>query len=129
MAIKIRNLDHVVVRVTDMDRALAFYTGVLGCPEERRVDRLGLVQLRAGSSMIDLVPAGEAVPVAGHGNMDHLAVRVDPFDEPAIREHLARHGIEAPETATRYGAEGSGPSIYIRDPDGNTVELKGPPVG
>jgi len=129
MAISIRNLDHVVVRVTDMDRALAFYTGVLGCREERRVERLGLVQLRAGASMIDLVPARETPPAAGRGNMDHLAVRVDPFDEPAIRAHLARHGIEAAETATRYGAEGSGPSIYIRDPDGNTVELKGPPTG
>jgi hypothetical protein len=61
--------------------------------------------------------------------MDHFALRIDPFDEGSLRAHLASHGVEAGERATRYGAEGDGPSLYIKDPDGNTVELKGPPDG
>ena len=119
----IQGLDHVVLRVADMGRALEFYCGALGCVEERRVERIGLVQLRAGRSMIDLV-LGE--PAAGR-NMDHFAIRLEPFDETLLREHLARHGIHAGDVATRYGAEGEGPSLYITDPDGNTVELKGSP--
>lgn len=124
--ISIRNIDHVVIRAADMDRALAFYCGVLGCTEERRLDSIGLVQLRAGTSMIDLMDAAENPPPAGAGNMDHFAVRVDPFDAEAIRAHLAEHGIEMGKVQSRVGAEGNGPSVYVQDPDGNTVELKGP---
>lgn len=126
VSFRIRNLDHVVLRVRDMESALAFYTGVLGCREERRLEEIGLVQLRAGAALIDLVP-GE--PDQEGANMDHFAVRVTPFDEAAIRAWLAEHGIETEAALPRYGAEGTGPSIYIRDPDGNTVELKGPPTG
>jgi catechol 2,3-dioxygenase-like lactoylglutathione lyase family enzyme len=129
---RIREIDHIVLRVRDLDRALAFYCDALGCAVERRRDDLGLVQLRAGRSLIDLVPvdgelgrAGGAPPGSGGRNVDHFCVRVDPFDEAAIRAHLARHGVAAGETAKRYGAEGEGPSIYVTDPDGNTVELKG----
>lgn len=124
MTISIKCLDHVVVNVTDMDRALAFYCGVLGCTEERRpFDRL--VQLRAGGSMIDLMLTKDAGP--GAPNMDHFAVVVEPFDEAAIRAHLERHGVAPGEVVQRYGADGNGPSMYIHDPDGNMVELKGPP--
>ena len=126
-AIAIRNLDHVVVRATNLDRSIAFYCDVLGCYEERRVDRIGLVQLRAGSSMIDLIDAKEAPYHEGSRNMDHFAVRLETFDETAIRAFLAEHGIVTDEAKSRYGAEGDGPSIYLEDPDGNTVELKGPP--
>ena len=126
VSFRIRNLDHVVLRVRDMERALAFYTGVLGCREERRLEEIGLVQLRAGAALIDLVP-GEPEPEGA--NMDHFAVRITPFDEAGIRAWLAEHGIETEAALPRYGAEGTGPSIYIRDPDGNTVELKGPPTG
>jgi len=125
-AIAIRNLDHVVIRASDLDRSLAFYCDVLGCFEERRVDRIGLVQLRAGSCMIDLVDAKDSPP-EGARNMDHFAVRLERFDEAAIRAFLGDHGIASDEAKSRYGAEGDGPSIYIEDPDGNTVELKGPP--
>lgn len=132
-AIEIAGLDHVVLRVADLDRALAFYGGALGCREERRLDALGLVQLRAGRSLIDLVPVDSPLGQAGGGevapdapNVDHFALELVHFDEAAIRAELARHGVEAGETGDRYGAKGSGPSIYVTDPDGNTVELKGP---
>jgi catechol 2,3-dioxygenase-like lactoylglutathione lyase family enzyme len=132
--IRVRDIDHVVLRVVDLDRALAFYRDVLGCPVEKRQDDIGLVQLRAGRSLIDLVPvdgvlgrAGGAAPAAQGRNVDHFCVRVDPFDEAAIRAELLAHGIDAGAVATRYGAEGDGPSLYIEDPDRNVVELKGPP--
>ena len=131
--IRIRDIDHLVLRVVDVDAMLAFYCGVLGCSVERRRDELGLIQLRAGRSMIDLVPvdgklgrAGGAAPAAEGRNVDHFCLRVDPFDERAIREQLQAAGIDAGETVARYGAEGEGPSIYVADPEGNTVELKGP---
>ncbi len=126
MTFEILGIDHVVLRVADLERAIAFYEGVLGAKVERRSEKFGLVQLRAGRSLIDLIeaPAGEA---KGAGNMDHFALRIEPFDEAAIRAHLEAHGIATGELKTRYGAEGNGPSLYIVDPDGNTVELKGPP--
>jgi glyoxylase I family protein len=128
-AVNIAGLDHVVLRVGDLDRAIAFYENILNCHVERRLDQPKLVQLRAGASLIDLVPAsaspGNAADPAGR-NMDHFAVRVDGFDAAALAAHLRRHGIEVGEVRERYGAEGYGPSLYISDPDGNTVELKGP---
>ena len=128
MTFEILGIDHVVLRVADMERAIAFYEGVLGAKVERRGERNGLVQLRAGRSLIDLIeaPAGKAT---GGRNMDHFALRIEPFDEAAIRAHLEAHGIEAGELKSRYGAEKEGPSLYIEDPDGNRVELKGPPFG
>lgn len=132
--IQVRGLDHVVIRVVDLPRALAFYTDALGFPVERRLEELGLVQLRAGASLIDLVgidtPLGRAggeAPEPNGPNMDHFAIALDRFDETEIRAHLAKHGIETGEAERRYGALGFGPSIYLRDPEGNTVELKGPP--
>ncbi|MGA8260407.1 MAG: VOC family protein [Arenicellales bacterium] len=134
MSINPRELDHVVLRVSDVEKSLRFYCDVLGCTEERRSAKLGLIQLRAGRSLIDLVDVGGEIgrqggPAPGRQghNLDHLCIRVDPFDDAAIREHLAAHGFEAGSTQTRYGAEGNGPSIYITDPEGNVVELKGPP--
>jgi catechol 2,3-dioxygenase-like lactoylglutathione lyase family enzyme len=132
--IEIRGLDHVVLRVRDLDRALAFYCGALGCREERRSDALGLIQLRAGAHLIDLVvldsplgKAGGGPPAAGGRNLDHVCVQLARFDEDALREHLTAHGVEPGDVAPRFGALGMGPSMYIRDPDGNVVELKGPP--
>ena len=128
MSFAIKGLDHVVLRVADLERAVRFYCEVLGCAEERRVESIGLVQLRAGAALIDLVPAGGTPEVAG-GNMDHFCLRIDPFDEAKLRAHLVAHGVEVGEVARRYGAEGDGPSLYLQDPDGNTVEMKGPPDG
>lgn len=132
--IHLREIDHLVLRVVDLDGMLRFYCDVLGCTMERRQDAIGLVQLRAGRSLVDLVPvsgqlgkAGGAPPRKEGRNLDHFCFRVEPFDEEAIRSHLVAHHIEAGPLATRNGAEGEGPSIYISDPEGNVVELKGPP--
>jgi glyoxylase I family protein len=100
-----------------------FYEQALGFKVERRLDRISLVQLRAGASLLDLVPA-ERVPDAP--NMDHLCFRVEPFDRDAIVTRLAPFGISVGETVERYGAEGNGPSVYFHDPEGNQIELKGP---
>jgi catechol 2,3-dioxygenase-like lactoylglutathione lyase family enzyme len=133
--ITVRDIDHLVLRVVDLERMLDFYTRALGCSVERRQEALGLIQLRAGRSLIDLVPvdgplgrAGGAAPGREGRNLDHFCLRVEPFDEAAIRAHLASCGVEAGPLEQRYGAEGSGPSIYLADPEGNTVELKGPPA-
>ncbi len=132
--VEIREIDHVVLRVRDADASLRFYVDALGCSEERRSDALGLIQLRAGRSLIDLVPVDGPLgraggPAAGDSgrNVDHIALRLEALDEPRLRAHLAAHGIEAGDVATRYGAEGNGPSLYLRDPDGNVIELRGPP--
>ncbi len=132
--LKLQGLDHLVLRVVDLDAMLRFYTGTLGCSIERRQDEIGLVQLRAGHSLIDLVPVdgklgrmGGAAPGTEGRNMDHFCLRVEPFDAVSIRAHLAAQGVEAGDTESRYGAEGEGPSIYLSDPEGNVVELKGPP--
>ena len=130
--IAIRDIDHVVLRVRDLAQSLAFYRDVLGCRVELERPQIGLWQLRAGRSMLDLVPvdgklgaAGGAPPGKEGRNVDHVCFRVDPFDESAIRAHLTSHGVQAGSTEQRVGAEGMGPSIYIEDPDGNVIELKG----
>jgi catechol 2,3-dioxygenase-like lactoylglutathione lyase family enzyme len=132
-AVEVLGIDHVVLRVADLDRALRFYCEVLNCREERRLALLGLVQLRAGTGLIDLIDAGGPLgklggaPAGKSGrNVDHVALRLASFDEGKIRTHLEAHGVAPGEVALRYGAEGNGPSMYIQDPDGNTLELKGP---
>ena len=135
MAIAIREIDHIVLRVIQLDGMIRFYCDVLGCRIERRQDEIGLVQLRAGRALVDLVPVdgklgkmGGAAPGREGRNLDHVCFRVEPFDAAAIRAHLAAHGVRAGPVESRYGAEGEGPSIYLDDPEGNTVELKGPPA-
>jgi glyoxylase I family protein len=130
----IREIDHVVLRVLDLDRSMAFYVGVLGCGIERHQEALGLMQLRAGRSLIDLVPVsgklgaeGGAPPGAEGRNVDHLCLRIEPFVAEDVLAYLGARGVAPGEVESRFGAEGKGPSIYIHDPDGNMVELKGPP--
>jgi glyoxylase I family protein len=132
---QILGLDHVVLRVSDMSRMVRFYCEVLGCRIEREREELGLIQLRAGQSLIDLIEVegelgrkGGAAPGKEGRNMDHVCLRVEPFDSGAIAAHLLAHGVVPGETKSRYGAEGEGPSVYLNDPEGNTVELKGPPA-
>ncbi|WP_418123661.1 VOC family protein [Variovorax sp. 375MFSha3.1] len=127
-------IDHVVLRVKDAERAIAFYCGVLGCTVEKRRDDLGLVHLRAGASLIDLVTPdgplgrqGGALAGTEGRNVDHFCLRIEPFDEAAIRALMAANGVTVyGDVQNNFGAEGNGPSIYIADPDGNSVELKGP---
>jgi len=134
-SVDVLGIDHVVLRVADLDRALRFYCQVLGCREERRLGPLGLVQLRAGNGLIDLLDAagplgklGGPPPGQSGRNLDHVALRIANFDEAKIRAHLEAHGVVPGDVGIRYGAEGDGPSMYIQDPDGNTLELKGPPT-
>ena len=130
----LQQLDHVVLRVRDVSTMEGFYRDVLGCTIERRQAAFGLVQLRAGRSLIDLVDVdgsigrmGGAAPGAEGRNMDHLCLRAEPFDREAIVAHLQAHGVRIGDFGSRFGAEGVGPSQYLFDPEGNVVELKGAP--
>ncbi len=130
----VQRIDHVVLRVRDLARSEAFYRDVLGCEVAKRRDDLGLLHLRAGASMIDLVAVdgklgmrgGESAGAGGR-NLDHLCLRIEGFDEAAIVAHLAAHGLAPHGPASdNFGAEGNGHSLYFDDPDGNVIELKGP---
>ena len=123
-----------MLRVANIEASLRFYRSVLGCTLDNVQEKIGLWQVRAGSSLIDLIPLdgmlgklGGAAPAQEGRNLDHFAIQVTPFDDAKIRAHLAAHDVMVTDAGQRYGAQGEGPSIYIRDPDGNTVELKGPP--
>jgi glyoxylase I family protein len=130
----LQQLDHIVLRVRNVAAMRRFYCEVLGCTFERDQAEIGLLQLRAGSSLIDLVDIegklgrrGGAARGLEARNLDHFCLRIEPWDEAEITAHLKAHGVRVGEIGRRYGAEGEGPSIYINDPEGNTVELKGPP--
>jgi catechol 2,3-dioxygenase-like lactoylglutathione lyase family enzyme len=132
---EILGLDHIVLRVANTARVARFYCDVLGCNVERERPELGLLQLRAGVSLLDLVAvdselgrAGGAAPGKTRRNMDHLCLRIEPFDENALVAHLVSNGVAVGEIRSRFGADGYGPSLYISDPEGNVVELKGPPT-
>jgi glyoxylase I family protein len=133
-AFEIQRIDHVVLRVQDLARAVSFYRDVLGCAVARERPTLGMVHLHAGASMIDLISVEGALgsrggPAAGAQgrNLEHLCLRIEPFDEAALREHLKMHGVVVDgQVSSNLGAEGDGLSLYLRDPDGNGVELKGP---
>ncbi len=131
---RVLGLDHVVLRVADIDTSVTWYERVLGAVMERKLPEFGLYQLRIGSALIDLVPVDSKMGRAGGGpvqadgrNVDHFAVQIATFDEPALRAHLESVGVTPTDVERRYGAQGYGPSMYLRDPDGNVVELKGPP--
>lgn len=131
--LRIKQLDHLVLRVTDLPAMMRFYTEALGCSIEKTREDLGLYQLRAGSALIDLVPVdgplgrkGGAAPGKEARNLDHFCLRIEPYDAEAIIAHLRACGAQPGPVESRYGAEGQGPSIYVADPEGNTVELKGP---
>ena len=133
--LRIKHIDHVVLRVVDVQKMLDFYIGVLGCSLEKVQHDIGLVQVRAGASLIDFVAvdgplgkSGGAAPGRQGRNLDHFCISLEgPFDGAAIRAWLTSHGAQPGEEVSRYGADGQGPSIYVPDPEGNVVELKGPP--
>ena len=122
----IRGIDHVVLRVRDIERMRKFYCDVLGAHHVAYRPEFGMSHLRVGAAMIDLIQV-QALPEGR--NMDHLCLRVEPFDQDAIVSHLEKHKVEVGKIASRFGAEGNGTSIYLTDPEGNTVELKGPSDG
>ncbi len=131
---KIKHIDHLVLRVVDVNLMMKFYMDVLGCGLEKVQEEIGLYQLRAGTSLIDLVTVdgklgkmGGAAPGPDGRNLDHLCLRVEPFDGEAILGYLRDRGYDAGQVESRYGAEGEGPSVYVEDPEGNVVELKGAP--
>ena len=129
----ILGIDHVVLRAADPAALERFYVDVLGCTVEKRQEAIALTQLRAGNALIDIVPAGQAGPAAGEqagrgANLDHLCLRIAPFDAAAISAHFAARGFDCGPEQSRFGADGQGPSVYLTDPEGNGVELKGPPA-
>ena len=130
--INIQRIDHVVLRVNDLERMIDFYTSVLGCRLERGPGDGRLAQLRAGDSLIDLVDADGRLGRQGGGapdhdapNVDHVCFLVRPWNTETVLEHLCRFDMQHGEVGTRYGATGQGPSVYIKDPEGNNIELKG----
>ena len=131
MPYRTKGLDHVVLRAKNIDRMLGFYRDVLGLPVAKHNDPLGLWHLKAGSSMIDLVDMNGPLGKDGGPrpskarNVDHFALKVEPFDEAAILAYLESRGVTDEPAKTRFGADGDGPSIYLSDPEGNGVELKG----
>lgn len=132
---RIADIDHVVFRAIELERMRQFYCEVLGCTVEKRTDRLGFVQLRAGSCLIDLVSVdgklgrrGGAAPAKEGHNVDHVCLRLENYNEAEILAHLKNHDVRIGEMGLRYGAEGEGPSIYLFDPENNMIELKGPAV-
>jgi glyoxylase I family protein len=130
--IQIRNIDHLVLRVRNIDAMRKFYCDVLGAEHIGYRPKFAMSHLRVGECVLDLVEAekrGLAAPEAGRLNLDHFCFRVEPFDQEAIVAHLKRHNVAIGPIRERYGAEGNGVSIYLTDPEGNTVELKGPSDG
>jgi glyoxylase I family protein len=130
--IRIKQIDHVVIRAKDLEAMIGFYCVVVGCTIDKRVEELGLIHLRAGKSMIDMISidgklglTGGAPPEVEGRNMDHLCLRVENFNAEEIRTHLQEHGVEASDIYNNYGAEGYSSSIYFKDPEGNTIEFKG----
>jgi glyoxylase I family protein len=120
---RVGELDHVVLRCANQQRALDFYTRILGLMEERRIEKIGLIQLRAGQSMLDLVPA-QGLSQDGR-NVDHFCLGIENDNFDALLAYLREHGVEiVGEPGTRYGARGMGLSVYVLDPEGNVVELK-----
>jgi glyoxylase I family protein len=132
MSLKPRGIDHVVLRVRDVAAMERFYVDVLGLTVERRQDQIGLLQLRAGAQLVDLVDVsgmlgrqgGAAAGPQGR-NLDHLCLNLEDFDLNAVEAHLQACGVAVGESGRRYGAGGFGVSLYLTDPEGNGLELRG----
>jgi len=129
--IEITGIDHLVLRAHNAEALVAFYTEVLGLTVERRQDAIGLIQLRAGAQLIDIVSVdgqlgrmGGAAPGAEGRNLDHFCLNVRGFDLEAVKAHLEAHGVAIGADGLRYGAGGEGLSLYLTDPEGNGLELR-----
>lgn len=130
--LEVLGIDHVVLRTTQLPAMLRFYQELLGCQVERELPpETGLVQLRAGNALIDLVPVDSELGRLGGGaprqdgrNMDHLCLALKPITQKQLLQRLRDFGIDTTDFQRRYGSDGFGPSIYVNDPEGNVVELK-----
>jgi catechol 2,3-dioxygenase-like lactoylglutathione lyase family enzyme len=118
-------LDHVVLRVGDQEKSTRFYVDVLGCTVDHVNERISLVHLRFGEHYIDLLPATAQAPAATAGGVDHVCLSIRCDDLTKAAEALRRRGVTIDgDIAQRRGAYGTGPSLYLRDPDGYVIELK-----
>lgn len=125
-------IDHIVLRTTKLKEMLDFYTKVLNCTIERQTPvETGLTQLRAGSSLIDLVVVDSRLGAIGGGppsktenNVDHFCLQIRAAPEQDIINYLQKSEVEVGVFESRFGAQGEGNSIYIKDPEGNSVELR-----
>lgn len=130
--IELACIDHIVLRTTKPNEMLNFYCEVLGCKVERETSHeIGITQLRAGSALIDLVRVDSKIGKLGGGppsktenNVDHFCLQLKKISEEEIKSHLESHSISIGDFSDRYGAQGTGRSVYIKDPEGNTVELR-----
>jgi catechol 2,3-dioxygenase-like lactoylglutathione lyase family enzyme len=128
-ALQLRGIDHVLLLVVDIDKAITFYERVAGCTVETRLPQYAMTELRAGSSHIDLVDisASEGAwarpEILGGRNVDHVALDVASHDAAALRAHLETHNVEIGEERT----ESDRTSFYVRDPSGNGIELRSAP--
>lgn len=131
MSLRVTDLDHIVLRVRDLDASLKFYEGLLGLAvigrREHAAGERPFLSVRVGGQLIDLCPDATYDRALGAtaGGLFHFCVRIaDDLDDvlPAVHEA----GVEVLEEApgVRFGATGYGRSIYVRDPDGYMVELK-----
>lgn len=125
---RVSGVDHIAINVRDLERMIAFYRDVLGCAVEHRQDALGLVHLRAGSILIDLIdrsgPLGPPEADEGGHNLNHICLRVDDFDADRMRDDLAARGVDVQSIRERYGSTGVARTLYFRDPEGNGLELR-----
>ncbi len=113
-------LDHIVLRVSDQEASQRFYVDILGCTLDHVNARISLVQLRFGEQLIDLLPGRPSAE-----GLDHFCLSIRCADLGAVREALAGRGVKLEgEVVERRGAYGTGPSLYLRDPDGYLIELK-----
>jgi len=130
--LRIRKVDHLVLRSNNVAEMVRYYCEVLGCRVERKLPAAtGLTQLRAGDALIDIVAvdselgrAGGGPPTRTENNLDHFCLELEAIGQVELRAWLDSHGVDSGDFQTRYGAGGFGPSIYIQDPDGNTIELR-----
>ncbi len=127
---QLQGIDHIVLRTSNVERLVEFYHGVLGAQLERVLDEEGLYQLRAGSALIDILSTEGSLDSGGEPNYEqsplaHVCLQITAASEQAVFRHLRRCNVMQPlKFETRYGATGFGRSVYILDPDGNTLELK-----
>ena len=133
--IRITELDHIVLNVKDIDRALAFYSEVLGLKAERvdefRAGKIGFPSVRINEhTIIDLSisKAPVALPKSEgktQGNLNHFCLVVDKEDFTGIVDYLKAHNVTVVQgPISRWGARGRATSVYFLDPDGNEVEIR-----